>query len=67
MKRCDECGKNFYAKKDLRFHKQEHKKKKKKTERNGQEDNIDDMIERPEFILYDVDDLELRGDNIANL
>ena len=43
------------------------KKKKKKTERNGQEDNIDDMIERPEFILYDVDDLELRDDNIANL
>ena len=43
------------------------KKEKKKTERNGQEDNIDDMIERPEFILYDVDDLELRDDNIANL
>ena len=46
---------------------EEHKKKKKKTERNGQEDNIDNMIERPEFILYDVDDLELRDDNIANL
>ena len=46
---------------------EEHKKKKKKTERNGQEDNIDDMIERPEFILYDVDDLKLRDDNIANL
>ena len=48
---------------------EEHKKK--KTERNGQEDNIDDIIdsiiERPEFILYDVDDLELRDDNIANL
>ena len=41
----------FYAKKDLRFHKQEHKKKKKKTERNGQEENIDDIIERAEFIL----------------
>ena len=40
---------------------------KKKTERSGQEENIDDMIERPEFILYDVDDLELRDDNIANL
>ena len=44
---------------------EEHKKK--TTERNGQEDKIDDMIERPEFILYDVDDLELRDDNIANL
>ena len=46
---------------------EEHKKKKKKTERNGQEENIDDMIERAEFILYDVEDLELRDDNIANL
>ena len=62
IKRCDVCGKNFNAKKDLRFHKQEHKKKKKKTERNGQEENIDDMIERAEFILYDADDLELRDD-----
>ena len=50
IQRCDECGKNFNAKKDLRVHKQEHKKK-KKTERNGQEENIDDIIERAEFIL----------------
>ena len=42
---------------------EEHKKK--ETERNGHEDNIDDMIERLELILYDVDDLELRDDNIA--
>ena len=67
IQRCDECGNTFNAKKDLRFHKQEYKKKKKKTERNGQEENIDDMIERAEFILYDADNLELRDDNIANL
>ena len=47
------------------FHKQERKKKKKKTERNGQEENIDDIIERPEFILKDADDLKLRDDSIA--
>ena len=50
IQRCDECGKNFNAKKYLRVHKQEHKKR-KKTERNGQEENIDDIIERAEFIL----------------
>ena len=50
IQRCDECGKNFNAKKDLRVLKQEHKKK-KNTERNGQEENIDDIIERAEFIL----------------
>ena len=61
MKRCDECGKNFNAKKDLRRAQEE------EDGENGQEDNIDDMIERPEFILYDVDDLEMRDDNIANL
>ena len=58
VKRCDECGKNFNAKKELRFHKQEHKKKKKKAETNGQGGNIEDMIERAEFILYNADNLE---------
>ena len=50
IQRCDECGKNFNAKKDLRVHKKGHKKR-KKTERNGLEENIDDIIERAEFIL----------------
>ena len=67
IQRCDECGKNFNAKKDLRVHKQEHKKK-KKTERNGQEENIDDIIERAEFILESwCRQPRMRDDNIANL
>ena len=49
---------NFNAKKELRFHKQEHKKKKKKAETNGQGGNIEDMIEHAEFILYNADNLE---------
>ena len=40
----------------MRVHKQEHTKR-KKTERNGLEENIDDIIERAEFIL-DADNLE---------
>ena len=50
IKRCDKCGKNFIAKKDLRMHKNEHKKK-KKPGRNGEEDNLADLIESAEFIL----------------
>ena len=61
-----EWGKNFNAKKDLRYHKHEHKRK-NKTRKNGEEEDIDDMIESAEFILNDADDIVLRDDNIAIL
>ena len=66
IKRCNECGEKIIAKKDLRYHKQEHKRK-NKTKKNEEKEDIDDMIERAEFILNDADDHELRDDNIAIL
>ena len=39
----------------------------KKTEKNGQEENVDVMIERAKCILNDADNFKLRDDNIAIL
>ena len=58
--------KNFNAKKDLRYHKQEHKRK-NKTKKNGEEEDISEMIGRAEFFLNDADHHELRDDKIAIL
>ena len=64
IKRCDKCGKNFNAKKDLRMHKNEHKRK-NKPGRNGEEDNLADLIEGAEFIFDELRELE--NDTLALL
>ena len=64
IKRCQECGKNFNAKKDLRVHQKEHKKKKANMKEQGNIDNIEDA----EFIIDNMEQLpEIDDDTLATL
>ena len=59
IQRCDDCGKNFNAKKDLRVHKKDHKKKKA--------ENLVDLIEGAEYIIDNADELRELGDETLSI
>ena len=50
IKRCQECGKNFNSKKDLRMHQKEHRKKRV----NLEEEYFTDNIENAEFVMANM-------------
>lgn len=50
IKRCQECGKNFNSKKDLRIHKKDHKHKRI----NMDEEYFIDNLENAEFVMANM-------------